>query len=102
MKQFQSSAKIHVFICVNEREKKEGVKPSCSPSISTESFREIKQWILDEKLMKDVYCNRTHCLGFCNNSGGVMVIYPSGKYYIGLKDVSEIKQIILDELKLIN
>lgn len=93
MKEFKSTCKLHVFICVNEKEN----KPSCSPKISTETFREIKQWLITEKLVQDIYCNRTHCLGFCNPDGGVMVIYPQGKYFIGIQSIEEIKEIIIAE-----
>ncbi len=91
--------KLHVFICVNDRTIKESnCKPSCGPKIKENTVDEIKQWIRSLGLTSQVYCTKTSCLGFCNNEGGVMAIYPEGKFIKGINNVNEIKKIISEEI----
>jgi len=91
----QFKPKLHVFICINDRTSIGTA--SCSPIISLEMVKEIKSWILQQGLATDIFCTKTKCLGFCNPEGGVMCVWPSGRFVKGIKTVNEIKQIINEE-----
>jgi (2Fe-2S) ferredoxin len=82
----------HVFVCVNERE-----STSCGPGITKDMLREVKNWLIGEGLAASVYC--TGCLGFCNDEGGVVCVYPKGKFMKGVQSVEDIKNFILEEIK---
>ncbi len=91
---------MHVFICVNDRSNKPNdTKPSCSPTITPETVKEVKEWIRGQGWTSLIYCTRTSCLGFCNSEGGVMCIWPQGKFFKGIKSVNEIKSIIQEEVE---
>lgn len=87
---------LHVFICINERI--EGPTPSCCPTITPEMVKEVKQWLIKQGLAGRVYCTKAKCLGFCNPDGGVMCIWPSGRFVKGLRSVGDIQQIIMEEV----
>lgn len=90
--------KLHVFVCVNDRTTiSDNKTPSCGPTIRPEDVKEIKQWIKENNLVKDVYCTKVLCLGGCNKEGGVVCMYPEGKFIKGLKSINDIKQIIREE-----
>ena len=89
--------KMHVFVCVNDRTDKE--TPSCGPTITPEQVREVKLWIRQQGLTTFIYCTKVRCLGFCNPEGGVMCVYPSGRFVKGLKGVEDIKQVIVEEME---
>ena len=92
--------KLHLFMCVNDRSKLEIKKDSCGPKISSETFLEVKTWVQENNLSKDIYITRTYCLGACNSKGGSILIYPKGKYYIGIENSEDIIKIIKEELKI--
>lgn len=95
----QFNPKLHVFICTNDRT---GIpnssKPSCGPIITEQNVKEIKQWIRDNGLTGIVYCTNTKCLGGCNSQGGVVCVYPSGKFFAGIRSIEEMKSLIEKEL----
>ncbi len=99
-----SKPKIHIFVCINDRSEKKkrdlNCLPSCSPKINRSIVKELKDWILQMGLVKDVYCTKTQCLGFCNSDGGVVVIYPSGKFFTDIQNVKDLKEIVKSELKI--
>ena len=86
--------KIHVFICCNERGPESSLKVSCSPTINSNNIVEVKKWVLENNLIRNVYITKTGCLGKCTSSGGVMLMFPQNKYYLGLKNSQEIIDII--------
>ncbi len=91
---------MHVFICVNDRSHNPSdTKPSCSPTITPEMVKEVKEWIRGQGWTSLIYCTRTSCLGFCNSEGGVMCIWPQGKFFKGITSVNEIKSIIKEEVE---
>jgi (2Fe-2S) ferredoxin len=83
--------RLHFFICINERED----KSSCNPKITSQDVSDIKSWLRKEGLF-DVWATKTKCLGFCNKEGGVLCVYPQGKFFKGLKSKEDIKKIIKD------
>lgn len=93
MKQLEVLAKMQVFICVNERE----IKSSCAPTISLENYVELKKWLREKNLIKEIYLTKTGCLGFCNPIGGVISMWPQKKLFTEIESIEEIKTIILKE-----
>jgi len=90
--------KLHLFVCINDRSnRKNNTTPSCGPKITKEDVKKVKKWIVEQGLATKVYCTKAQCLGFCNPNGGVAVIYPVGKFYKDIKNVDDLKQIILKE-----
>lgn len=89
--------KLHVFVCTNERE--QNIPPSCSPTITKENVKEVKRWIIENGWANKVYCTKVSCLGFCNPEGGVICIYPAGRFVKGIKNIEEIKTIIMEEIE---
>ncbi len=85
--------KVHVFVCINERE-----GSCCNKHIKPEDIKEIKQWILHNGLVGQVYCTKAQCLGFCNPDSAVAVAYPKGRF-VKLNSKEEIKELIMEELE---
>jgi len=101
MEDINAKPKMHVFVCINDRTGTSDLKPSCGPLITKEMVSEVKQWILSQGLAAEIYCTKAQCLGFCNKEGGVLVVYPQGRFVKGLKDIEDIKKVILEEWKLV-
>lgn len=97
MQLIQFKPAMHIFICTNDRANTSDTRPSCGPTITPEMVKEIKQWIRSQGLTNQIYCTRASCLGFCNPDGGVMCIWPQGKFIKGLTSIEEIKTIIRQE-----
>jgi (2Fe-2S) ferredoxin len=96
MEKLQRGNKIHSFVCVNDKQNPE--KSDCAEHISQEQFSELKMWNKANHFPNNLL-TKTGCLGVCNPQGGVVVIYPSGNFYKGIKDIEQIKQIIENEIK---
>lgn|SRR3989338_4460749 len=95
--------KMHVFVCVNDRTVIDGnVKPSCGPTITKEQVKEVKQWILEQGLVNQVYCTATHCMGFCSKDGGNACAWPKGNYVKGLQNAEDIKKFLKEEWEKVN
>ncbi len=91
--------KLHVFVCVNDRTNiPDNKTPSCGPTILPENVKEIKLWLREKGFSPDVQSTKVLCLGRCNPEGGVACIYPTGRFVKGLRNVDDIKQIIMEEL----
>ncbi len=91
---------MHIFICVNDRSAKlNNTMPSCAPTITSEMVKEVKEWIRAQGWTSMIYCTKASCLGFCNPDGGVICIWPQGKFFKGLKSVTDIKEVILAEVE---
>jgi (2Fe-2S) ferredoxin len=81
--------KKHVFVCVNERE------GSCCAAVhGKEIFYELKRWVISEGLTQSIWVTKTGCLGFCNNKGTTIVIYPERIWFLQTtkEDIGEIKK----------
>ena len=96
MREIKATNIMHVFICVNEKVKKD----SCSPTISSLDYYEIKRWARETaKIVPEVFITKTGCIGFCNPVGGTIAIYPQKKFFFEIESIEEIKKVILDEYK---
>ena len=90
---------IHLLVCINDRSKKETPMPSCGPTISPDDVKQIKLWIRQQGWTGSVIATKCQCLGLCNSEGGVACIYPSGKFFKGIRSVDELKKIVIDEMQ---
>ena len=88
----------HILVCTNEREQG---KDACSHVQGYEIFRELKDWTKSNGLASRVWVTRTGCLGFCNDVGATIVIYPDQLWFKAVKkdEVQKIKDFILDSIK---
>jgi len=88
----------HILVCTNERETG---KECCSHVMGYEIFRELKDWTKSNGLSSKVWVTRTGCLGFCNNVGATIVIYPDQLWFKEVKkeEVQKIKDFILESIK---
>ena len=83
----------HVFVCTNDR----GEGSTCCMNVGgMEIFRALKTHVLQNGKAGEVYVTKTGCLGFCNNEGANVVIYPEGKWFLKTKeeDLEEINQLL--------
>ena len=92
--------KLHLFVCVNDRTQRAVNMASCAPEVTMETVKRVKLWILQNGLMHDVLITKTGCLGICPQDGGMMVIYPKGRWITGIKTAEEIIAVIQEELSL--
>ena len=51
-----------------------------------ELFLYLKNYVRNNGLSGSVWITRSKCLGFCNNTGAVAVIYPEGKWITEIKE----------------
>ena len=88
----------HVLVCTNERETG---KDCCYHVQGCEIFRELKDWTKSSGLASSVWVTRTGCLGFCNNVGATIVIYPDQLWFREVKkeEIQKIKDFILNSIK---
>ena len=84
-------------MCTNER--KDG-RDCCSDVKGYEIFRELKDWVKANGLSSSVWITRTGCLGFCNNKGATIAVYPDQLWFkeVGTNEVQKIKDLILDSI----
>ncbi len=84
----------HLFICVNQRD---APRSCCAATGSEELFIELKKWVAEQGLTQKVWVTRTRCLGFCNDVGATMVLYPERKWFLQVRkeDLGEVKKAVL-------
>jgi (2Fe-2S) ferredoxin len=85
--------KAHLFVCIND-------KPGdcCGKKIDLETFRSLKGWLVEEGLASTIYCTKVGCLGFCNPEGGVVAVYPEGKFISGIQGLEDLKIIVREAI----
>ena len=88
----------HILVCVNE---KENNKDCCGKVQGYEIFRALKDWTKLNGLSGSVWVTRTGCLGFCNNIGATVVIYPDQIWFkeVKINEVEKIKEMIMESLR---
>ena len=89
--------KRHVFVCVNEREEE---KSDCKKVKGHEVFMELKGFVLKNGLARDVWVTKTGCLGFCNDVGTTIVVYPDKIWFMQTteQDLDKVKEFITKDL----
>ncbi len=72
----------HVFVCVNEKESKD----CCAKVGGMNIYDKLKLFVAQHGLVGSVWITKTKCLGFCNNIGTTIVIYPDQDFYTEVKE----------------
>ena len=90
--------KKHVFVCVNDLEED---KACCKKVEGYETFKELKRFVIENGLVKDVWVTKTGCLGFCNDVGCTIAIYPEKVWFMQTKkeDLEKLKEFIVKDLR---
>jgi len=73
--------KKHIIVCVNERKESD----CCKNVNGIELFYELKNFVISNGLAGSVWITKSGCLGFCNNIGTTVMIYPEGKLFTEVK-----------------
>ena len=97
MKPADFSYKKHVFVCCNEREQG---RECCSFVNGREIFYELKRWVIENGLTQSVWVTKTGCLGFCNDVGATIVIYPDKQWFLKttMGELGKVKEAIMDSI----
>ncbi len=85
----------HVLVCTNFREEGE-----CCAKVDGEAiFYSLKKFVLEQGLKEEIWVTRTGCLGFCNDTGTTVVVYPEKRWfrYATLADLNAIKNFLLSK-----
>ena len=97
---FNDASRLHLFICTNDRCGIVGnTKPSCVTWITEMDIKTLKEWVRMSGYGGEVIVTRSGCLGYCNENGGVMCVYPKGFFVRGLKSIEDVKNVIISEMK---
>jgi len=85
--------KRHVFVCVNEREEE---MSDCKKVKGYEVFMNLKEFVISNGLAREIWITKTGCLGFCNDVGTTIVIYPDKVWFMQTteQDLDEVKEFI--------
>lgn len=81
---------VHVFVCVNERDKNSSL-PSCSNASDATSgggldvFNKFRELVAQRNLSSKIWITQTKCLTFCNKDGVTVVVYPFGEWFTEVK-----------------
>ena len=88
----------HVLVCTNERN--DG-RDFCAQVDGIEIYKNLKEWTKSQGLSGSIWITRTGCLGFCNEIGATVVIYPNELWFKGVKlnEIEKIKELILNSIK---
>jgi len=83
----------HVFVCVNEREEEQS---DCKKVKGHEVFMALKEFVIKNGLAGSIWVTKTGCLGFCNDVGTTIVVYPDKIWFMQTteQDLDEVKEFI--------
>ena len=88
------SCKKHIFVCVNDR----GLEKDCCMNVKGyETFKALKEFVINNGLAGSVWVTKTGCLGFCNEVGCTIAVYPDKVWFLQTtdEDLSEVKEFII-------
>lgn len=85
----------HVLVCTNFREERE----CCAKVDGDTIFFELKKFVKENGLAGSIWVTRTGCLGFCNEVGTTVVVYPERRWFLRAKpgDLDAIKDVLHPE-----
>jgi len=88
--------KKHVFVCVNERDN----GSYCKNVGGFEAFMELKKFVRDRNLVKDIWVTRTGCMGFCNDVGCTIAVYPENVWFqqTTKDDLERVKEYLISNI----
>lgn len=86
---------LHCFVCTNTKDKGE----SCGPKGAAVIRDELKDWIRNQGLHRQVRINNAGCLGQCEK-GIAIALYPDNDWllHVAPEDIEEIKEILSKHL----
>lgn len=92
------SYKKHVLVCVNESGQFES---NCKEVKGLEIFNLLKDFVIKNNLASEIWITKTGCLGFCNDVGCTVVVYPDKVWFLQTTedDLEEIKNYLVKDLK---
>ena len=95
MQQINTKPLKHIFICVNERTPD---RSCCNKVGGYDVFKELKDFVLSNGLASTVFITKSGCLGYCNDVGTTITIYPDNIWYTQVKkdETQIIKDFILN------
>jgi len=76
---------VHAMVCTNERPVG---KACCKKAGGQEFYQRMKEKIKADGLYNSHWVTRSGCLGFCNNVGTTVAIYPAGKDPVWFTEVT--------------
>lgn len=97
MEEVKRECRKHVFVCTNQRE----VGKDCCAHVSgMEIFQKLKEYVITNGLVNKIWVTKTGCLGFCNNVGATVLIYPEKKIFkhVTINEIPEIIEILKKDL----
>lgn len=89
--------KKHVFVCVNDR----GPDKDCCMNVKGyETFKHLKEFVMQNGLTNSVWVTKTGCLGFCNDVGCTIAVYPDKVWFLQTNegDLEKIKEFMIKNL----
>ena len=84
---------VHVLVCVNERPS----RSCCANVAGGDIFLALKRWVAESGLTRRVWVTKTGCLGFCNDTGANVVLYPAGHWF--LHTTSANTNVVVEEIR---
>lgn len=88
--------KLHILVCVNQREN----ESCCKNADGEKIYLKLKKFVNANNLSSIVWITKTRCLGFCNDEGTTIVIYPEGIWLKKIKeqDINKIIELIKSKI----
>ena len=68
--------RLHLFVCVNERDPNDPLGPGCRGS---ETYAALKEEVARRGEVATTWVTRTYCLGVCPREGCTVAVYPRGQ-----------------------
>jgi len=68
--------RLHLFVCVNEREPNDPLGPGCRGG---ETYAALKEEVARRGEVASTWVTRTYCLGVCPRQGCTVAVYPRGE-----------------------
>ena len=68
--------RLHLFVCVNERDPNDPLGPGCRGG---ETYAALKEEVARRGEVASTWVTRTYCLGVCPREGCTVAVYPKGQ-----------------------
>lgn len=82
MKTSQYAARVHVFVCANQRSADDPLGEGCGARGEV-VFLALKK---RARGRGDLWITKTHCLGLCPKQGCTVAIAPAMKYFVDVQE----------------
>lgn len=96
MEKLPDQPKSHLLICCRDKSGKE----CCADKNADELVDDLKKWVKENGLKKQLKVSKSSCLGYCE-SGITACLYPQNLWLhrIKSKDINEIKNLLIESTK---